>query len=140
MLCFSLFKSRRNRQRFLFRHSTLQTSEFFFCSCLFFPKTLQAVSLTFSALKLANSRNSLLISKADFEKSASYFSTSISAFSQTYVLRIQALFSPAETSFTALSFRSFNNEFIFRYMPSQKAITSYCLDQVILTLILIILQ
>ena len=55
-----------------------------------------------------------------------------SAFSQAYVLRIRALFSPAETSFTALSFCSFRNKFLFRFMPSQKAITSYCLDQVIL--------
>ena len=102
----------------------------FFCSCFFFPKTLQAVSLTFSALKLANSRNSLLIfllliSKADFEKAASCFSTSNPTFSQAYVLRVQPLFSPVETSFTALNFRSFRNNFIFRYMPSQKAITSY---------------
>ncbi len=59
----------------------------------------------------------------DFEKVASYFSTSNPAFSQAYVLRIRPLFSPAETSFTALSFRSFRNNFLFRYMPSQKAIT-----------------
>jgi hypothetical protein len=65
----------------------------------------------------------LLISTTDFEKAASYFSTSNPAFSQAYVLRIRASFSPAETSFTALSFRSFRNKFIFRYMPSQKAIT-----------------
>ena len=64
-----------------------------YCSCFFFPKTLQAVSLTFSALKLANSRNSLLIfllliSKADFEKATSYFSMSISAFSQVYIFHV----------------------------------------------------
>jgi hypothetical protein len=57
----------------------------------------------------------------DFEKAASYFSTSNPAFSQAYVLRVQTSFSPVETSFTALSFRSFRNEFLFRYMPSQKA-------------------
>jgi hypothetical protein len=77
----------------------------------------------FFALKLASIRNPLLISTTDFEKAASYFSTSNPAFSQAYVLRIRALFSPAETSFTVLSFRSFQNNFIFRYMPSQKAIT-----------------
>jgi hypothetical protein len=46
----------------------------------------------------------LLISTTDFEKAASYFSTSNPAFSQTYVLRVQPLFSPVETSFTALTF------------------------------------
>jgi hypothetical protein len=56
----------------------------------------------------------LLISTTDFEKTASYFFTSNPAFSQAYVLRVQLLFSPAETSFTALSFRSFRNNFLFR--------------------------
>jgi hypothetical protein len=74
-----------------------------------FQKLLQAISLTFSALKLEKSRNSLLIfllliSTTDFEKAASYFSTSNPAFSQTYVLRVQPLFSPVETSFTVLTF------------------------------------
>ena len=62
------------------------------CSCFFFPKTLQAVSFTFSAFKLASSRNPLLIfllliSTMDFEKETSYFSTSNPAFSQAYFLR-----------------------------------------------------
>ncbi len=70
---------------FLFQQSALQTSESCFWSYFFFPKTLQAVSHTFSVLKLANSRNSLLIfllfiSTEDFEKAASYFSTSILLF------------------------------------------------------------
>ncbi|MEE9338924.1 MAG: hypothetical protein V3U87_12670 [Methylococcaceae bacterium] len=32
-------------------------------------------------------------------------------------------FSPAETGFTVLSFRSFRNNFLFRFLPSQEAIT-----------------
>ena len=43
----------------------------------------------------------------------SCFSTSNPAFSQAYVLRVRALFSPAETSFTALNFRSFPQQFSF---------------------------
>jgi hypothetical protein len=79
----------------------------------------------------------LLISTTDFEKAMSYFSTSSPVFSQAYVLRVRALFSPVKTSFTALSFRSFRNKFVFRYVPSQKAITgsnkeriSVCLDSI----------
>jgi hypothetical protein len=60
----------------------------------------------------------------DFEKVAFYFSTSNPAFSQAYVLRVRASFSPAKISITALSFRSFRNNFLFRFMPSQKAITT----------------
>ena len=98
---------------------------FFFCSCFFFPKILQAVSLTFSALSFANIRSSLLhflllISSTNFEKAAPYFSTSNPAFSQAYVHCLRASFSPAETSFTALSFRSFYNRLFFPLMPSQK--------------------
>ena len=76
-------------------------------------------------------QNSLLnfrsfpISTTDFEKAASYFSTLNPAFSQAYVLRVQLIFFPVEPCFTALTFCSFRNEFLFRYMPSQKAITSY---------------
>jgi hypothetical protein len=32
-------------------------------------------------------------------------------------IRAQPLFSPAETSFIALSFRSFHNKFLYRYVP-----------------------
>jgi hypothetical protein len=40
----------------------------------------------------------------DFEKTVSYFFTSNPAFSQAYVIRVQPLFSPVETSFTTLRF------------------------------------
>ncbi len=60
-----------------------------------------------------------LISTTNFEKAVSYFSTSNSAFSQAYVLRIWTSFSPVETSFTALSFCSFNNRFPFRLLLSK---------------------
>jgi hypothetical protein len=88
----------------------------------------QLSELYFSAISFANIRNSLLIfllsiSTTNFEKAVSCFSMSNPAFSQAYVLRVRASFSPAETSFTALSFHSFRNNFLFRYMPSQKAIT-----------------
>ncbi len=69
-----------------------------------------------------------LISTMDFEKAISYFSTSNPAFSQADVLHVRASFSPVETSFTALSLRSLRNKFLFRYMPSQKAITPASLD------------
>ncbi len=98
----SLLNYPGNCPRFLF--STQPSKHQNSALALAFQKPLQTVSLTFSALKLANSRNSLLISMPDFEKVASYFSTSNPAFSQAYVLRIRPLFSPAETSFTALSF------------------------------------
>ncbi len=55
----------------------------------------------------------LLISTTDFEKATSYFSTSNPVFSQAYVLRVQTLFSPVETSFTALNFCSFYNKLFF---------------------------
>jgi hypothetical protein len=48
----------------------------------------------------------------DFEKVAFYFFTSNPAFSQAYALRVRASFSPAETSFTALSF-VFSQQFSF---------------------------
>ncbi len=57
----------------------------------------------------------LLISTTDFEKATSYFSTSTPAFSQAYVLCVRTSFSPVETSFIALSFRSFRNNFLFRW-------------------------
>ncbi len=120
-----LFRLHGCRPNFLFQRSVLQTSEFRFCS---FSMLWHSVGLPFSALNFANIRNLLLIfrfltSMTDFEKAISYFSTSNFAFSQTYILRIRALFSLVETSFTSLSFRSFLNNFIFRHMPLQKEIT-----------------
>ncbi len=47
----------------------------------------------------------------DFEKAASYFSTSNPAFSQAYVLRVRASFFSVETSFTALSFALSTTDF-----------------------------
>ncbi len=110
-LCFLFaFKSCGSRRWFLFRHSTLQTSKFCFFS---FQIPWHTVELIFSALDFGIHQNLLLffrfflIFTTDLEKAASYFSTSNPAFSQAYVLRIRPLFSPAETSFTALSFRFF---------------------------------
>ena len=94
-----------------------------FCS---FKIPWNSVELIFSSSNLANIKTRFcfcLISTMSFEKATSYFFTSNPAFSQTYVLRVRALFSPAETSFITLSFRSFHNKFLFSYMPSQKAIT-----------------
>jgi hypothetical protein len=42
-----------------------------------------------------------------------------STFPQAYVLSIRASFSPAETSFTELSFRSFRNKFLFCWLLSK---------------------
>ncbi len=108
--------------------SKLAVYPLFFCSCFFFPKPCRLSRLFSPHSSFANIRNPLLlflllISTTNFEKATSYFFTSNSAFSQAYILRVRPLFSPAETSFTALSFRSFRNNFLFRYMPSQKAIT-----------------
>ncbi len=100
----------------------------------FFNDVWQSSALSFSASTLQTSRTCFCsfalfpISTTDFEIAAAYFSTSNSAFSQTYVLRFQASFSPVKTSFTGLSFRSFRNNFLFRYTPSQKAITPASVD------------
>jgi len=120
---------KRNQDSSFFLHNSIEAPCFsstifrILLFLLFLSKILQAVSLTFSALKLANSRNSFLISTTDFEKAASYFFTSSPVFLKAYVLRLRTLFSPVENSFTAISFRSFRNNFLFRFVPSQKAIT-----------------
>ena len=85
---------------------------------LLFQNSLAYCRAYFLHSKLGKHRNLLLIfllliSTPDFETAASYFSTSNPAFSQAYILRVRALFSSAETSFTALSFRSFRNNFLF---------------------------
>ena len=93
---------------------------------LLFPfKSLTGCRASFLRTQTCKQQNSLLIflfliSTTNFEKTTSYFSTSNPAFSQAYVLRVRASFSPAETSFTALSFRSFRNNFLFSFVPSQK--------------------
>jgi hypothetical protein len=80
---------------FHFLHSTLQTSEFRFCS---FKIHWHTVELIFSTPSLANIETRFLffafclISTMNFEKATSYFSTSTPSFSQAYVLRAQPFF------------------------------------------------
>ncbi len=85
----------------------LQTSEFCFCSFQIFWHTVKLISphMIFIFIKTCFYFFAFfLISTMYFEKVMFYFFTSNPAFSQAYVLRIRTSFSPAETSFTALSF------------------------------------
>ncbi len=84
---------------------------------------------TLSLISPSNGKQGAAFDFSDFHdrhgKTVSSFFASNPAFSQAYVFRVRTSFSPVETGFTALSFRSFRNKFIFRYMPLQKAITNY---------------
>ncbi len=90
----SFFKSCGSRQGFFSRHSTLQISEFCFCS---FQIPWHTVELIFSALDFDIHQNLFLlfrfflISTTDFEKVASYFSTSNPAFFCRLIFSTSAL-------------------------------------------------
>ena len=82
---------------------------------IFLFKSLAGCHAYFLCSQLCKHQNSfliflLLISTTDFEKVASCFPRQDFIFSSRNWLH-------------SLSFRSFRNNFIFRYMPSQKAIT-----------------
>jgi hypothetical protein len=80
----------------------------FFCSSLF--NGVGVARASFFSNQLCKPQNFAFALSKSFGKLSSLLSprptwqTSNPVFSQTYVLRVQPLFSPAETSFTALSF------------------------------------
>ncbi len=122
--CSSLFQWRGSRPHFLFLHSAWQISKHCFC---FSEIPWQTILLIFSAPSLAYIKIrffSFLISSMDFEKATSYFSTSRQAllFHRIMFTASNLLFS-SRISFTVINFSSFRNEFFFRLLPSQKAIT-----------------